>query len=495
MQVRVTDFSTTPGGGYRSQGPHSGEEFREEHLKPALDSAEHGGWHVDVDMRGTEFGASVGFLKEAFGGLVRERGREAIAGRLRITGDKCVDPTEIERLMAEGEWNAGTRERYSKLLNKYPQPAPGIWDTLVYAAEAGDAIQWIQHDNFPRRTDAAGALYLASLHQEHGVRSARFRSRENEIMRIDERSLPVLHGAVVAHCVDRTRRRLRWKPTTGGARQAGTELVTRLHSTDGRWFDLVCVEEAAVELWSVDRATGTLEKTTVNDATRDALWTIADAAGLVPGYVHEADAEGRREPVDVQSTNGHVPRRVRRRLQKWAEQIAAWHAAWLVLRDGNGHQPGMPTAYELGQRGLSHTREHEVETVTHRRPGKVDSVWTSPGEVCQTALRSVFGTSARAYEWRPLSDNRIEPEQMQVVLADAEVNAEELVIEARLAGGNPLNSSARLVDRSSRHQTVEWESPEENWKGGGEQEGLGWLAAMAAGHARKTSTATRAEDA
>ena len=35
--IRVADFSTLPGPRYRSEGPHSGEEFREERLKPAFE--------------------------------------------------------------------------------------------------------------------------------------------------------------------------------------------------------------------------------------------------------------------------------------------------------------------------------------------------------------------------------------------------------------------------------------------------------------------------
>lgn len=60
------DYSDTPAGRYRAEGPFSGERFREEVLLPALRSNE----AVEVDLDGVlAFGSS--FLEESFGGLVR----------------------------------------------------------------------------------------------------------------------------------------------------------------------------------------------------------------------------------------------------------------------------------------------------------------------------------------------------------------------------------------------------------------------------------------
>ncbi|MFB9242347.1 STAS-like domain-containing protein [Massilia antarctica] len=59
-------YSLTPAGRYLSDGPFSGERFREEILLPAL----RGGKRISVDLDGAVgFGSS--FLEEAFGGLVR----------------------------------------------------------------------------------------------------------------------------------------------------------------------------------------------------------------------------------------------------------------------------------------------------------------------------------------------------------------------------------------------------------------------------------------
>ncbi len=62
-------FSRSPAGRYVTDGPFSGQAFRENLLVPALNSAD----KVEVDMDGVMgFGSS--FLEEAFGGLVRISG-------------------------------------------------------------------------------------------------------------------------------------------------------------------------------------------------------------------------------------------------------------------------------------------------------------------------------------------------------------------------------------------------------------------------------------
>lgn len=60
------DFSRAPAGRFISDGPNSGERFREQVLRPALDA----GTDVTLELDGTRgYGSS--FLEEAFGGLVR----------------------------------------------------------------------------------------------------------------------------------------------------------------------------------------------------------------------------------------------------------------------------------------------------------------------------------------------------------------------------------------------------------------------------------------
>lgn len=64
----ASDFSRTPAGRYRADGPAPGERFRDEWLLPALREQD---GPVEVVFDGVAgFGSS--FLEEAFGGLVRQ---------------------------------------------------------------------------------------------------------------------------------------------------------------------------------------------------------------------------------------------------------------------------------------------------------------------------------------------------------------------------------------------------------------------------------------
>lgn len=62
------DFSRSPSGRYLSDGPNSGERFRDDFLYPSLMEGD-----VVVELDGVlTLGSS--FLDEAFGGLVRSKG-------------------------------------------------------------------------------------------------------------------------------------------------------------------------------------------------------------------------------------------------------------------------------------------------------------------------------------------------------------------------------------------------------------------------------------
>lgn len=90
-----TDFSDTPGGRYRDDGPYSGEIFRDDYLVPALKEND----KVVVDISGVEgYGSS--FLEEVFGGLVRLGvfTKEEIGNKLLV---KSSDPSKacfLERI-------------------------------------------------------------------------------------------------------------------------------------------------------------------------------------------------------------------------------------------------------------------------------------------------------------------------------------------------------------------------------------------------------------
>jgi hypothetical protein len=101
MEVRLADFTTTPGPRYRRQGKHSAEEFRKRHLEPAAAIAHRRGEKLRVNLDGTRYGCPIGFLEEAFGGLVRALGPDRITPLLEIVS---ADPEQVEdaqRLVAE----------------------------------------------------------------------------------------------------------------------------------------------------------------------------------------------------------------------------------------------------------------------------------------------------------------------------------------------------------------------------------------------------------
>lgn len=62
----ATDFSRTPAGRFRTDGPASGERFREDFLKTPLQA----GQIVEIHLDGAA-GYPSSFLEEAFGGLIR----------------------------------------------------------------------------------------------------------------------------------------------------------------------------------------------------------------------------------------------------------------------------------------------------------------------------------------------------------------------------------------------------------------------------------------
>jgi hypothetical protein len=97
------DFTDTPGGRYRTDGPFSGQEFREDLLVPAMDTAD----HVVVDLEGV-MGLPPSFLEEAFGGLVR-------AGH---------SPEDLQRVLRI-VWRSPRFARYDPLIWSFIQAAAG----------------------------------------------------------------------------------------------------------------------------------------------------------------------------------------------------------------------------------------------------------------------------------------------------------------------------------------------------------------------------------
>ena len=83
-------FTPLPGPRYREQGPGSGQQFLEEHLRPAFEKARKTGEHVTVQLDGVKYGYPTSFLEEAFGGLAREFGIEPV--RETLSFESHVEP-------------------------------------------------------------------------------------------------------------------------------------------------------------------------------------------------------------------------------------------------------------------------------------------------------------------------------------------------------------------------------------------------------------------
>lgn len=106
------DFSRTPGGRLISDGPFSGQLFRDRTLAPALKDAVARGDKVTVVLDGPR-GYLSSFLEEAFGGLIRFRvfNEKQLNGSLEIVArDPFYEPYRrlALRYISEAKPNAVT---------------------------------------------------------------------------------------------------------------------------------------------------------------------------------------------------------------------------------------------------------------------------------------------------------------------------------------------------------------------------------------------------
>ena len=98
ITVRVADYTTLPGPRYRCQGGGSGEQFREQRLRPAFDAARAAGETLTVELDGVQYGYPTCFLEEAFGGLARQVGAAAALETLRpVSRAEPMLTTEIRQ--------------------------------------------------------------------------------------------------------------------------------------------------------------------------------------------------------------------------------------------------------------------------------------------------------------------------------------------------------------------------------------------------------------
>ena len=98
------EFTRVPGPRYRDQGEGSGEEFREDHLKPAFERALKARDQLIVQLDGVRYGYPTSFLEEAFGGLTREFGKKLVLETLYF--ESATEPLldyEIKRYIERAD--------------------------------------------------------------------------------------------------------------------------------------------------------------------------------------------------------------------------------------------------------------------------------------------------------------------------------------------------------------------------------------------------------
>lgn len=75
------EFTDAPGPRYKSLGEHSGEEFRDDILKPLLQKYD----HIEIDGSGIRTSFNPSFLSEAFGVLAKELGgKDELLKKIRL---------------------------------------------------------------------------------------------------------------------------------------------------------------------------------------------------------------------------------------------------------------------------------------------------------------------------------------------------------------------------------------------------------------------------
>lgn len=84
------DFSNTPNARYRKDGKFSGEEFYEDLLELAFQTALDNGLKLTVDLDGTE-GYATSFLDEAFRRLGEKFGPDVVIDNLIIISNEEPD--------------------------------------------------------------------------------------------------------------------------------------------------------------------------------------------------------------------------------------------------------------------------------------------------------------------------------------------------------------------------------------------------------------------
>lgn len=123
IKYNVIDFTEYPGPRYKEQGPHSGELFYEEILKPNFEiiqkrSKDNVHMILQINLDNTA-GYASSFLDEAFGNLAYDYGKQFVIAHLDIISNEEPDWIDIIKNQTIQEWD-------DKRLNGIPKNAKNI---------------------------------------------------------------------------------------------------------------------------------------------------------------------------------------------------------------------------------------------------------------------------------------------------------------------------------------------------------------------------------
>lgn len=97
VNIRLADWTRFPGGRFKEDGEHSGEEFREKFLADGVTA----GSDFEIDFNGI-FTVGWSFLDESLGYYVKELGEPEFRNRFRIIADDDPDiPGELETVIKQ----------------------------------------------------------------------------------------------------------------------------------------------------------------------------------------------------------------------------------------------------------------------------------------------------------------------------------------------------------------------------------------------------------
>lgn len=99
----ISDYTDTPGARHRSEGPFSGEDFRETLLEPKFKEAKEKKEKLVINLDGG-YGYPTSFLEEAFGGLARVYGPKTVLDIVElISEDEPAIVDEIKNYIKQAK--------------------------------------------------------------------------------------------------------------------------------------------------------------------------------------------------------------------------------------------------------------------------------------------------------------------------------------------------------------------------------------------------------